>query len=739
MKKIYLFCIMMASMLLGVECVVAQQQVVLQNGRGSKNLITSTKDIRVYQHNDQEAFVHYISEVKPQILEGKATYTLNVYPPVDCSWNSIYLSDGVNLIAEFRNYQGDYLSIEVEEGNYYVLCDGRVPAEDYNCFWLRDNISVTEDTDVHVDFSDCVNHFHLDLVDENGGRFDSEFYPDVCYRVNMIWLDQVYVVGYNNDGYWFFDDFSFLRFNDFGENSSVLFDVSIITNDQKSYYIRFPRHYGMSGCPTLTVGADELNIATERYYLPNEEQTSYYSLGALNHFPDGGMLSLSYTLARDFQVFDSEMPYKIISNTFNEEGFNPSSFFRTQLRSILLDSYDWDNYNSPMYENLIASTFSFDADGNVVRDASPFFQNAVAVPTCPNYYPATPAAVVSPSNQTAYFGERTPLAVYHPAAFNASNTPLNQTQFYGSFYYTGEHSCERTSDYDATIQVYLDEQVVYSDSVYKFNDNGNHFEPEPCQVIVDAHNMHLFANERPKINHTQVIFDLNQEDAMPPTMTFLRVLNEYGDESLYLDNLSQSTLVFGCADFDYHFKETEWGGYYDHMVYKGKPQVQVRCSINGINNGDWIPLEVTEDPSLFHENYGNVFVVDLSQLENRDLDEWVTVNFTLLDDAENMQTQNLSFLFYAGKMTQVQEQSQLTHSAYPSPFTNEARITTTQPINGTANIVVYNILGEQVYNQSVNCNNTKEFTIDGSNLKTGIYFYRINTKNGMMQGKILKD
>ena len=178
---------------------------------------------------------------------------------------------------------------------------------------------------------------------------------------------------------------------------------------------------------------------------------------------------------------------------------------------------------------------------------------------------------------------------------------------------------------------------------------------------------------------------------------------------------------------------TRW---YDKMLYKAKPSVEVSYAIEG---GEWMPLQYTENEELFHVNYGNVFTIDLSQLNANVANHWIDLKFVLTDEAGNSQTQELSNVFYAGHMTSVSEAQGLTHSVYPNPFSSEVRINATEAVNGNANISVYNILGEQVISKAMQCNGTTEFVIDGSSLNAGIYFYSIATENGTMQGRIVKE
>lgn len=738
MKKFYLLSITMAIFIIAAGNLNAQNKCVLKNANGTESIVTSSYETKVFQSNDHEAMIVYGDEVKPQVRGTKTTHTLNVYPPAEYYWNHLMLSDGENLLASIDSYDGDHITMELEEGSYYVVCTGRRQTEDITCVWTRDNIELSADTDVYADFDECVFSLDLDIEDENGNSFSGMNFIEGYYESFFVWLGGVQILEYIANCPFYFGEIPDLRHNSFNENSSVVNIIRMDPGNQKSYYIVTPQQNGLNQSVTFSVNADDYEVVQQRFFVNSQGEDSYYMQNDRIYDKNGGIIGSENGWHRDL-IFNPELPYTIVSNARAAASSDTQSFFRKfQIRPLIHERFDHDGVG-PGYNDDMVSTLSINENGEVLWEATPFFRDLEVASSFPDHFPLTPLSTAYSTDKTMYFGERTPLAVYRPVAFNANNTPMGQTRFYGQFHYTGEHSCERLTDYDSNISVYYNWQPVYTGTVAEFNESANSYQPEPCEVAVDVHNPHLFANEVPKINHTQVIFDLNKDDAMPPTMTFLRVLNEYGDESLYLDNLSQSTLVFGCADFDYHYKETEWGGYYDHMIYNGKPNVQVRCSINSVNNGDWIPLEITEDPSLFHENYGNVFIVDLSQLENRDFDEWVTVNFTLLDEAENMQSQNLTFLFYAGKMTQVQEYNNLTHSVYPNPFTDEVRITTADAVNGSANVQVYNVLGEQVYQQTVNCTDTKEFTIDGSNLKSGIYFYRINTKNGLLQGKIVKD
>ena len=172
------------------------------------------------------------------------------------------------------------------------------------------------------------------------------------------------------------------------------------------------------------------------------------------------------------------------------------------------------------------------------------------------------------------------------------------------------------------------------------------------------------------------------------------------------------------------------------MMYQGKPSVEVYYSTE---SKDWTVLDYTEVEDMFHVNYGNYFTIELSQLDESVLNQWVNLKFVVTDEAGNSQVQELSNVFYVGQQTSVNEVTTLAHTVYPNPFTNEVRINAAETVNGNASISVFNVLGEQVISKAMNCNNTNEFVIDGSSLNAGIYFYSIATENGTLQGRIVKE
>ena len=335
---------------------------------------------------------------------------------------------------------------------------------------------------------------------------------------------------------------------------------------------------------------------------------------------------------------------------------------------------------------------------------------------------------------------RTPLSYYQAYAIKASESLSGKNTFIPSVFSIGANACDRVGDNCARAFVTYNGEEIFNDSLYKWI-NGIEYQNElPGEVTIDINNKHLIVAGVEKNNRTHIEFDFNREDVTAPTMTILQVKDENGKESIDIPQLPSSNIYFAAGDFSPHWTdEGPYGGHYDYMQYDGKPNIEVFCSLEEEGEIYWMHLFFEEDQTMFHENYGNYFNIPLVQLAGMYNNEWVSLKFILTDDAGNKMEQELYNVFYVGHWDAVEKQSSLNHNVYPNPFTNEVRITAAQTVNGTANIQVYNVLGERVYSKTENCADTKEFSIDGNAWKSGVYFYNISTESGLLQGKIVKE
>ena len=727
-------------LLIGMTGANAQNRCLLKNGKGSLTIISYSDDMKDFQTDDQSVAFVSTPDVKSQVKGSSPIYTLNVYPPetsLYVSWQLLGVSDGTNLVGWLQRLPGnpDFLSIQLEEGTYQIF--GWCKDHTVNCIWTKEDLVLNADTNIYLNLDECVYDVNVSLVDEDGNPFiEGTEIKGITYCPFFTWmgLTTLYFSIYPDS---YTEQVPKMRFNGFDERSYLDLRVSMYLDPQKSYYIQCPTITNMHESVTVAVTADEMKVIQERFPINSKVDTVCHYHTDAKIIGANGEGSLIFMDLYSNLVFDPEQPYTIITNTKIEDPNN----FETGRKTILLPTVNewYDSYALTAYydKDFIGSAFYLDKDGNVVREANPFFRDGPESASYPNYIPETPARTVKPADKLTFFGERTPLATYYPVAYGLNNSPYSQTFFYGGFFFSGEQSCERSCDYDSNIRVRIDNEEVFNDSICNFNVYGNSYPLDaPANVTIDVYNRHLVTNDVQKTNKTHVEFDLERDDAMPPTMTFLRVLDGNGDENIWLDRMDLSTLVFACGDYGHHFNEEDFT--FDHLEYNAKPEVELLYSFDGET---WLPLVFAEDESLFHIDYGNVFVAYLSQLESRAINKWVSLKFILTDEAGNSQTQELSNVFYAGENVSVNEHiaEGLKHTICPNPFTSEVKITAAQAVEGEANIAVYNVLGEQVYSKTYNCAETKEFIIDGSTWKPGVYFYSISTKDGLLQGKIVKE
>ena len=712
----------------------AQNRCVLNDGHGSIGTITYSDQMMIQDQDLYSGSLIAKTSVVPQQRGNAPTHTLNVLFPEECNLH-VYVSDGTSILAQMDNMDGEQLTVELEEGTYSLFASGRDYASDRKCIWVMDNLELVDDAEIKIDLGQCVYSLSSNIVDENGNAFKDMEILSVLWCLNFYWLGGVQVYDpwlYSPNGYE--DQMPDFWYSPFDERSALELTFTIEPGNQKSYFVTFPKVYGLSDDYTFANDPNDFTVVNEVFHLNEEAGPSYYVLTSKHfcRFLNGATLTYQYEWMGEEQVFDPASPFTIVSNL---KIGDPTAFESGSdiLIPSVYESYDWGDGVS-WYHDCYRTPFYIDKEGSVVREALPYYEADFNMVSIPNWFPETPAMTVQPSDQTTYFGERTPLSSYNPIAFNAETIPLGLTAFLGNFYSSGENSCERVCDYDQQIMVQINGEEVFNDSLYLFNKDANTFMPEvPAPVVIEVANRHLSANDVPKSNYTHVEFNLENEDAIPPTMTFLRVLNAEGKETIQVPDINHSSVVFGCADFTFSF-DMEYFGFLP--AYNARPNVEVQYSLDGVN---WIPLDVIEDENLFHENHGNVFVADLSQLDSQAANHWVSCKFIITDEVGNSQVQELTNLFFVGELESVSEQVSLEHTAYPNPFTNEVRITTANAVNGPANIQVYNVLGAQVYQQTVNCTDTNEFTIKGSALKPGIYFYQVSTEEGMIQGRIVKE
>lgn len=714
----------------------AQNKCTVNYGTNNYFTVKSSRNIVLEQKGDN---VITGRAILPKITPNRhetATHTLTICP--EGSWSRIEIrsNNGYYNRAEY-NYSPDGLHDEVEECEYEVLVFGQENQQDF--YWSTYNLSVFEDITFSPTAStDATNRIYLIGVDENGVSLSEKEINLMYYDVAFNWLGNVEFI-WNLCGEQYSNQINNCRFNNLTGFDRISVYAWIATQGQRFYFIEYPAIIGADNNNwALENNAEDLKLHDEWFSLSNESERYYYVdyLQFIRNdiYIDGGIGITGASGFDDHVSFNPDRPISVLTNI---NAGNPDEFENGQIK-IKLAPCAFVKPLEEIAEKVVASNMWYDIENNVIREPIDVFDDLwfLTLGNTPNYFERTPVSGFYFDKKDFYYAERTPIAYFQSYNYNEYASPFGYAFCEGMFLFMGERGCQRIGDQTQMIKVFMDGEEVFYDNLYNFNQILGHFDPEePCEVRMEINNEYLFCDGVEKSNQTKVIYDLHNDDATPPTLTILQIMDEDNNEEVFLPEYKDGHINFAAGDFEAHVHEL-WG--IDHMQYFAKPNVEVYYSIE---NEEWISLEYIEDETMFHPNYGNFFTIDLSQMDAAIADKWVSLKFIVTDEAGNIQMQELSNVFYAGENVSVNEHiaEGSEHTVYPNPFTNEVKITAAQAVEGEANIAVYNVLGEQVYSKTYNCDETKEFIIDGSTWKPGVYFYSISTKDGLLQGKIVKE
>jgi hypothetical protein len=689
--------------------------------------ISSSDNIKVFQTDDN--VISTITNPRNNVADfkGRETYALNIEPTFH-SWVIAVINEEVGF--EYVE-QVESCNIEVPEGHYSIAVGGHGEGA---YLMLTYELDIHEDTTISPDESEAVVEVQIDSYDENGNIL-SVATPGV--------MNPEFIYSYQWYGPWRFGTHTInlantevhYKYNTLPEGTFLRpYALYYTTEGQKSYFVDYDpiteEDHGHSA------NRVEDMLCMRCYFNMREPDPGDTSRFTMNYTEEGGDEGrITHTHGWDRQsLFDSSEPLVVVTNIKDD---HPGEFdpYEWKFRIMPMVYESTENYSDEFHDDYTFSSIFVNGDNLFVRE--PFDEilnnpySAVYHESAPNHYPMTPALMFERPGENRYYGYRTPIWYFQGLAFG-SDGPTGFPFYGGVFCAFGEGGLQRATDDDNKVLVQLDGETIYDDAIGSFNAEWQFMAPADGVITMDIEDNHVENQGLVMANRTHIEYDLRHEEAFPPTLTILQVMDENDVEKIDIQNLSNSKINIAGADFTIDV-------YGDmKMLYFDKPEIEVWYSIDGAN---YEPLEVYEDESMFHVNYGNFFVVDLGQLEGIANDKWVSLKVTVTDAQGNYQTQELDNLFYAGQFTSINEDmvTGKNHTVHPNPFTNEVRITTANAVNGTANIQVYNVLGAQVYQQTVNCTDTNEFTIKGSALKPGIYFYSISTENGLMQGRIVKE
>lgn len=729
MKKQYSM-FLVAALLVGVASVKAQNRCSLTDNKTFVSEIQVSGNQIVKKVNDHQIIATTIPERNQFLTEGKAVYTLTIAP--EGLWERIIINNDGGFEDYCSSWDTALYQREVSEGFYDIVILGR-NAEGENAILAYDQFEVISDTVFTPSMSEAINTIVLNVLDENGIpiyeipivkdtidiSFDFVMSHGSMTLTSMGWANKNTIeIAY--------------RFNNIGDRSKIYAHVTFTTTQQKLYNIQLPTiEEGLTGDLILSNNPDELKVHEEYYNINADNAYIGYNDRHFGPRPDTWFQSLSCQIGYTYHPSES---LTVITNTTNNNDpvVGNGSNIKYSFAPMVFESR-WNADFNKYWDVIVPCGMSLNSEGLMIREPFDPDLNYFPLGIYPASFPAiptTPAMCVYEPTKKISFGYRTPLLFnYSSLNYNAETSPWGMALFGGWISYLGEGGVQRRKDEDRTLKITYDGETFFEDSLFIANTQLLMNFADPAKVAYDIVNDKVVVDGIAKTNITHIEFDMNREDALPPTLNLLQVMGSNNEEVITVENLQHSRINFAGGDFHVDFENVT-------MFYDGESIVEVFYKTEST---EYQPLEFEEKPEMFHVNYGNYYEIPLSQLVGSVLNQWVTVKFVLSDMAGNSQTQELFNLFYVDDQTSISENQGLQHSIYPNPFTNEVKITAAQTVNGTANIQVYNVLGEQVYCKTEKCADTKEFGIDGSAWKPGVYFYSISTENGLLQGKIVKE
>ena len=722
MKKLYSM-FLAAALLVGIASVKAQNRCTLTDNKTFVSEMLAPEGYTVHKINDQQIVATSQPKQNLVLTEGKSVYTLTIAP--DGEWERIVINNDDGF--EDYCFSPDIYQQEVSEGLYDILVIGR--GENEYAYLIYDQFEVSSDTIFTPSFSEAVNFISFDIRDENdvpinelpiSGGLLSIYTDFVMSHCSFAFHWSSYVT----------EPHLPFRFNNFGDRSTIYNAVEFTAPGQKNYLIQLRTiANGMNGNITLRNNPEEL-VVHEEYYNINSTDNALFGNAFYRFGPKPNQYPLISQCVFTNDSYNPAEPLKLITNVTNSDEplAEDSPNMKFMVQSIAFESFNPNGFSwfQSFLDVIAPFPMALNQQGQMIREPYlPFLSSSVGLVFPFNGY--SPALYVFDPTKPLVFGNRTPLLYYHPIIFDAENSPWGITCFGGIAGFLGEGGTQRLKDQDNTLRITYNGETYFEDSLYLANRVFLNI-VEAGVVAYDILNDNVVVDGVSKTNITHIEFDMNRNDVYPPILNLLQVRDANEEEVITVEDLELTRIYFAGGDFYANEMPT--------LVYDGEAIIEVFYKTE---NTEYQSLEFEEKPEMFHVNYGNYYEIPLSQLVGSVLNQWVTVKFVLSDMAGNSQTQELFNLFYVDDQTSISENQGLQHSVYPNPFTSEVKITAAQAVEGEANIAVYNILGEQVYSKTQNCAETKEFTIDGSAWKAGIYFYSISTEDGLLQGKIVKE
>lgn len=685
----------------------------------SHNTIQSEQEFK-HQFQKTDSAYYFLFAPDREISDsGKAHHSFRII--INGAWSYLAITNGDDFVKwfDYPEINSDTIDVLLPEGIYDMLVSG--DKERRYRFLGFDNIAIEEDAIFEIRMSDAKNRVRVNPVDEDGIPFSQKkllsYYPaySLYHHSGLASVSVLYSL---------MTSFSqaFVYVNDISSHFRVNMYFAACDRNGAEYGIRMPAVMeGLDSDTTLSYPASDIMTTSHLFNLPTD--LNYCAKGTLvaltslqNNFVLGG--------SSTYQTFDPSQPCIFHTNSkISDIKGDINVFFSPYIITDNWSNYYWNNpciYSAPMI---------IGKNGNLLRDDFIDFQSNFLF-----YWPEDFNNVLSRADYNYQYeqgelirnGFRTPHLYHQAFCYNANNSPTGKTFFTMNFLYQGENNERRSCDEDILIHVRLDDEMIYSDSLWSFMLQT--WEVDPEVVTMNMTNDKVFAYGRKMINTAEVMSDLSQEDAIPPTLTMLRIVDETGKTTIGVEDMSEVRMELSAGDF-----------YRDRAVmkYGDRPEIDVSWSIDG---EVFYPLQAVEDEARFHKSSGNFFTVDLASLKNHDIqDQWIIVKITITDAAGNYQTQTLDPLFYCGKLVDIEALSadSIKHSVFPNPFTENITVALEEPLKKVAYFEVYDLSGRIVHQQKTP-KQTSSFSWNGNYLKEGVYIYAIYSEEGSAKGKVVK-
>lgn len=262
-----------------------------------------------------------------------------------------------------------------------------------------------------------------------------------------------------------------------------------------------------------------------------------------------------------------------------------------------------------------------------------------------------------------------------------------------------------------------------------------------AEYIVEVENKNYKFKELNGIAKYSSSFDLNNYDAIPPSITSLQCLNQ---NNVLKDSFQKNDSIhvyFSGADFDYLIEEFSRA-----KIYKQIDTSNTVFSAKVYGQNEWINFNL--EPIAEDSIMGLLFKADLSIFMSLDS---VAIDFKIefADEVGNKSSWLLSPAIILGEGPAITDVNLFSGETipkkyelgynYPNPFNPSTKIEYRLKNKSFVSLFVYNILGERVKTlvkkEQKSGNYLVEF--DGHGLSSGVYFYTIKANEFIKTKKML--